>query len=343
MKTLPLLLLFAALPSFAQKNLSNDMQQATENLLNSLTSEQKAIANLPFDSEWRFDWNYTPRERKGLPLKSMTADQHKLAMKLLQTGLSKEGMDKTEAIISLEYVLRQVEKRPENDTRRDPENYAFAVFGNPDAKQPWAWSMEGHHLSFHYTIVAGKVEFMPSFFGTNPGIVLPGFIQEGKQVLKEESEVAFRLLHLFDQNQLKQVVLSEKAPADLVTTNTRQAKLDKHEGLAYRNMTLEQQKLLKELLQVYLIRYPVTLKKQALNRIEAADLNELYFAWMGDNEPLRGAGRGHYYRIHGPTLLIEFDNTQNDANHVHTIVRDLTNDWGGDMLKAHYEASHAKK
>jgi Protein of unknown function (DUF3500) len=336
-------LLLLAVPALAQNKLSLEMQQAAQNFLNELSSEQKTAANLPFDSEWRFDWNYTPRDRKGLSIKQMNPTQRTAAMQLIKTGLSPAGVTKAEAIIALEHVLRQVEKRPENDTYRDPENYAILICGTPQAQQPWSWRVEGHHLSLHYTLVNGNIEFMPSFMGSNPAIVLPGYVQEGKQVLKQESDLAFELLRSFDDNQRKQVILSEKAPSDMLTANKRQAILEKREGLTLGAMTKTQQNMFKTLLQAYFDRYPVTLKKQAFKRIEEANLNEIAFAWMGDSEPLRGDKRGHYYRIHGPTLLIEFDNTQNQGNHVHSVVRDLTDDWGQDLLKMHYQSAHNKK
>lgn len=342
--TSPFLVLacFVTSQTLGKATLSQQMRSNADAFLATLNPEQKAIANLPFDSEWRFDWNYTPRQRKGLPLKQMNETQRKAAMSLVKLALSDKGLEKAESIINLEYVLRQVEKRPENDTYRDPENYAFAVFGTPDAKQPWAWSMEGHHLSLHFTLVDGKVEFLPSFFGSNPGIVLPGFIQEGKQVLKEEADAAFQLLNSFDEQQLKKVLISEKAPFDLLTSNKRRVELDKREGLALREMKPDQQEMFKSLISSYLNRYHITLKDQELSRINKADLNEICFVWMGNKDPAIGVGRGHYYRIHGPTLLIEYDNTQNNGNHVHSVVRDLTNDWGEDLLKLHYEASHKK-
>lgn len=336
------LVCFVTFQAFGKASLSQQMRTTTETFLATLTPEQKAIVNLPFDSEWRFDWNYTPRQRKGLPLKQMNEAQRRAAMSLVKIVLSDKGMEKTEAIIGLEYVLRQVEKRPENDTYRDPENYAFAVFGTPDAKQPWAWSMEGHHLSLHFTLVDGKVEFLPSFFGSNPGIVLPGFNQEGMQVLKDEADAAFQLLNSFDEQQLKKVIRSEKAPSDILSTNKRRVDLEKREGLALRDMKPAQKELFKTLINTYLNRYHVTLKNQELSRISKADLNEICFVWMGNKEPIIGAGKGHYYRIHGPTMLIEYDNTQNNGNHVHSVVRDLTNDWGEDLLKMHYEAAHKK-
>lgn len=337
-----LVIVCIAFQTLAKNPLSQQMRAATTTFLQTLSAEQKAVANLSFDSEWRFDWNYTPRERKGLSMKNMTQPQRKAAMALVKLALSDKGIERTEAIMGLEYVLRQVENLTDHDLRRDPDNYAFAVFGTPDPKKPWAWSIEGHHLSLHFTLVDGKVEFMPSFFGSNPAVVLPGYIQEGKQVLKEEAEAAFQLLNSFDKQQLQKVVVSEKAPADMLTTNSRKAVLEKREGLALRDMKPAQQEMFKALLNVYLNRYHVTLKNQALDKISKADLNEICFVWMGNLDPTIGVGRGHYYRIQGPTFLIEYDNTQNNGNHVHSVVRDLTNDWGEDLLKMHYEAAHEK-
>lgn len=328
--------------AFAQKNISTDIQKATEVFLQGLSAEQKSVANLPFDSEWRFDWHFTPRQRKGLPLKQMDASQRQAAMQILKTTLSDKGLAKVEAIIGLEQVLRQVENRPENDTYRDPENYAFLVFGTPDSKLPWGWRVEGHHLSLHFTIINGKIQFLPSFFGSNPGVVLPGYVQEGKQVLKEETESAFRLLASFDEQQLAQVIIADKAPYEIITSNSRKVNLQTREGLSFGKMTSSQQAVFKELLNVYFNRFHVTLKNQALHRISQANLNDVYFAWMGEQRPERGQGKGYYYRIHGPTFLIEYDNTQNNANHVHSVIRDLTDDWGEDLLKAHYEAAHKK-
>ena len=319
------------------------MTQAVVSFLNTLSAEQKPIAVLAFDSEWRFDWNYTPRERKGLPLKQMNEPQRKAAMKLVELVLSQKGVAQMQEIIGLEYVLRELEKRPPNDTRRDPENYAFAVFGDPNTKQPWGWSVEGHHLSLHFSVVNGKIALTPSFFGTNPGIVPPQYQQAGKQVLKAEADVAFRLLHSFSSQQLGQVLVSDKAPADMLTANSAHAKLDKQEGLRLGDMTPAQQQIMKELIGVYVDKYHVTLKNQQLQALEKAGMNDIRFVWMGDQTPEMGEGKGHYYRLHGTTLLIEYDNTQNNANHVHSVVRDLTNDFGEDLLKQHYEKAHSKK
>ncbi len=245
--------------------------------------------------------------------------------------------------MDLENVLRVLESRPPNDTRRDPENYAFLVYGDPSAKDPWGWRMEGHHVSIHYTTVGDHISFTPSFLGSNPGHVLLDVPQKGVRVLGEEEDMGYKLLNALDASQKEKVVLAEKSPYEIFSVNQRQVTgLDKarFEGVAMKDMSVDQQKIFKDLIVLYLDRYHVTLKNQQMKQLEKAGMDNLYFAWMGDAELKMEKGAGHYYRIHGPTILIEFDNTQNDANHIHTVVRDLTDDFSEDLLKAHYAKSH---
>lgn len=344
---LPLLLLglfFGSLkPAYSADNLNQQMIRAANSFLKTLSEDQKKLTIRAMSDTIRYDWNYTPRERQGITLKQMNATQRDAAFALIRLVLSKEGYLKAQEIIDLENVLRVVENRPPNDTRRDPENYAFLVFGTPDSKTPWGWRVEGHHLSLHFSSVTGRITFTPSFMGSNPAHVLAEVPQKGKRVLSQEEDLGFRLLHSLDAQQLSKAVLNEKAPWEMLTTNSRKAHLDKMEGITVGEMTAEQRALFLELLNSYLNRYHITLKNQQMNQLKEAGLEQIRFAWMGDREAVIAKGHGHYYRIHGPTLLIEFDNTQNDGNHVHTVVRDLTNDFGEDLLMQHYQKMHPKK
>ncbi|WP_229252841.1 DUF3500 domain-containing protein [Dyadobacter helix] len=324
-----------------QKDFNKKMTLAASEFVKTLDPAAAKETLLPLDDVIRFDWNYTPRPRKGITFKTMTPPQKNAAMDLLKVVLSADGYMKAGQIIDLENVLRVVESRPANDTYRDPENYAFLVFGNPDQKA-WAWRVEGHHLSLHFSSVDGRVTITPGFMGSNPGTVLADVPQKGRSVLKEEQQLAFDLLHALGPEQLKTALLHTKAPNDMLTTNTRKASLDKREGLRLSEMRPEQQAIFKKLILSYLNRYHVTLKNQQWEKLEKEGLDQIYFAWMGDQQPEIGPGHGHYYRIHGPSLLIEFDNTQNGGNHVHSVVRDLDNDFGEDLLRAHYEKAHGK-
>ncbi|MGV3601776.1 MAG: DUF3500 domain-containing protein [Dyadobacter fermentans] len=321
--------------------LAREMQAAAAAFLHALSAEQRKEAQLPYTDLARFDWNFTPRARKGITLKTMNAAQRKAAMALIRVVLSQEGYNKAEQIIDLEHVLRVVESRPANDTYRDPENYAFLVFGTPGS-EPWGWRVEGHHLSLHFSSIDNQLSYTPSFMGSNPGTVMADVPQKGRRILQAEQDLAFALLHSLDASQLEKANLGAKAPNEIFTSNSRKASLAKMEGIPMAELNASQQAAFKKLIMAYLQRYHVTLKNQQWAELEKHGLEKIRFAWLGDHQPEIGTGHGHYYRIHGPTFLIEFDNTQNGGNHIHSVVRDLTNDFGEDLLEAHYKAKHKK-
>jgi hypothetical protein len=307
--------------------------------LSLLPEELLAQAVFPFDSEERFDWHFVPRTRKGLSMKVMNEQQRNAAMALLRMGLSEQGYHTAQEIMDLENVLRELENRPSDDTRRDPINYSFSIFGTPSEQQPWGWRIEGHHLSLHFSFISRKqISFMPGFMGTNPAIV-PSGPQKGRQILKRESEVAYELLKSFTPDQLQQVVFAAESPYEIITANNRKISLESPAGLSYALMNASQKKKMLELLNVYIGRYHKTLANNRVAQLEKMGLDKIYFAWAGSQD----RSTGHYYRIQGPTLLIEFDNTQNDANHVHTVVRDLNNDFGEDFLSEHYKQNAHQK
>ena len=159
---------------------STTMETAAKNFLNSLTPEQRAKATYKFDDDQRFDWHFIPKPRKGLPLREMTSYQSKLAHGLLAAGLSQRGYIKAVTIMSLEDVLKTMEK--DNGEKRNPDGYFFTVFGEPGANSVWGFRVEGHHVSQNYTVVAGKVVDSPSFFGSNPADVKDG-PRKGTRVL----------------------------------------------------------------------------------------------------------------------------------------------------------------
>lgn len=308
-----------------------EMAEAANRFLVALTGEQRAQATFDFKQEERFNWHFIPKDRKGLPLKQMTPDQRHLAYGLLNSGLSQQGFGKVTAIMSLEQILKEIEQG--RGPNRDPELYFFSIFGLPGAQATWGWRVEGHHLSLNFTIIGGKeVSVTPSFLGSNPGEVRQG-PRRGLRVLAPDEDLARQLASSLDETQKKSAIFSETAPKDIITSNARKINPLEPAGLPVSKMNAEQKTVLLRLVQEYVNRYRQELAAQDLKKIDQADWAKVHFAWAGGLP----AGQGHYYRVQGPTFLMEYDNTQNEANHIHAVWRDLTNDFGDDLLRRHYE------
>ena len=318
----------------AGKNLSG-MAAAANEFLKTLSAKQKNEIQFDFDEKERYNWHYVPKSRKGVPLKDLAEVQRKAAMGLLRTALSDTGFAKTTAVIQLEGILREAEGRPSDDDYRNPGKYYFSIFGNPANDSIWGWRLEGHHVSFNFSVKNNSlVSGTPGFLGTNPAIVLSG-PEKGKHILKNETELGFTLLHSLDAGQQKKAIIDKEAPSEIITEASRKAMIEQPEGILYSELSSTQQKIFIQLLSVYIHRYTRLFAMTMMKEIETAGLNNLRFAWAG--APQHGIGNPHYYRIHGPTIIIEYDNTQNNANHIHTVLRDLQNDFGGDELLEHYK------
>src|SRR4030095_5202967 len=313
----------------------SEMAKAASMFLQTLSEKQKTKIQFGFNEEERYNWHYIPRSRKGLTLNEMNDEQIKAAFALLRTALSDTGFNKANSIIQLENVLREVESRPVNDTYRDRGNYSFSIFGNPATDKIWGWRLEGHHLAFNFSSEDNRlVSGTPGFFGSNPAVVLSGS-EKGKYILKDEAELGFALLHSLNKEQKEKAIISNEAPGEILTAASRHAMINDPKGILYNELKSPQQKIYLQLLSIYIHRYTRSFADVMMKEIDEAGLNNLRFAWAGDQQP--GIGHPHYYRIQGPTLIIEYDNIQNNANHIHTVIRDLKNDFGGDELLNHYK------
>ncbi|HEX5168899.1 MAG TPA: DUF3500 domain-containing protein [Cyclobacteriaceae bacterium] len=329
-----LLILLTSLSMNAQ-----NLADHAEKFLNSLDATQKAKAQYTFDDNERFNFHFIPRARNGISLNELNPTQRDAALALLKASLSEQGFKKATAIMELENALREVEGRSSSDKYRDPLNYYFTIFGTPSSVKPWGWRLEGHHITQNFSSVNASLESStPSFFGSNPAIVPQG-AEKGKQVLKQETELGFALVNSLTSDQLAKARFSETAPSEIITGNNRHANELTPKGLGLPEMTEAQKKQFLQLLDVYVKNYAFGFSSRLMDKIKKAGIENLSFAWAGSLKP----GAGHYYRIQGPILLIEYDNTQNNANHVHSIVRDLTNDFAEDILREHYEKEHTAK
>ncbi len=309
---------------------SSAMATAAQNFLTALDPAQRTRTTFPLTAPERLHWSFVPAKRLGLPLKDMTPGQQALARALLRSGLSQRGSLQAETIITLENVLREMEHDP---LRRDPTLYYVTLFGEP-AHPPWGWRFEGHHLSLNFTIPdAEHIVVTPSFFGTNPAEVRTGPLL-GTRVLAAEEDLALEFVNSLDATQRASAVIAATAPRDIATGNRVRVEPLAPLGLAATALTPTQRQQLRALLQLYFDRYRTAIAAPAL---ATADLEGIHFAWAG----VLDRSAGHYYRIQGKTFVVEFDNTQNNANHIHTVWRNFTGDFARDLLAEHYAHDHA--
>lgn len=306
--------------------------------LAALDEEQKAKTVYTLTDVERENWVFVPKPfegegmRKGLTIKDMRPDQRHLAYALLSTGLSHRGYVTALQIMSLEQILWELEN---NSPRRDTQMYYLTIFGEPGAKA-WGWRFEGHHMSLNFTVSDGKVvSGTPSFFATNPGEVRQG-PRTGLRVLAGEEDVARALVKSLNEEQKKKAVIATAAPDDILTSNETKVGPLERGGIPFGELDEAQAKNLRELIDVYVHRIRPEVAADELAAIETAGMDKIVFAWMGGLEK----GEGHYYRVQGPTFLLEYANTQNDANHVHAVWRDFDGDFGRDLLREHYQAHH---
>lgn len=318
-----------ATPAARAESPAAEMALAANNFLAALNPELKAKAVFEFKGQERVNWHFVPMPRKGLPFKEMSPAQRHLAYALLHSALSQRGYFKAVTIMSLEQVLYDLENQA---SHRDAELYYFSIFGKP-GPDAWGWRVEGHHLSLNFTVRGDIViAATPSFLGSNPAEVRAG-PRQGLRVLAQEEDLGRRLVKSLDDQQRAVAIISTNAPRDVITGNSRTARALAPVGLPAAQMNASQRDQLKALIGEYIGRTRPAMAETEWAKIQAAGWEKVSFAWAGALEP----GHGHYYRVQGPTFLLEYDNTQNEANHIHTVWRDLGNDFGDDTLRRHYE------
>jgi hypothetical protein len=340
----PRLLVAAALvcafigSTIASERTASAMAKAANAFLAALTPEQRQQAVFAFDSAEREKWHFIPTEmfaRNGLLIKSMTEPQRKLAHELLRTGFSQRGYMTVSQIMELETILAAVESAAPRGRGtplvRDPEKYYFSVFGTPAAKGTWGWRVEGHHISAHFTVVNGSlVAGSPTFYGANPAEVKSG-PRAGFRALGPEEDAARALFMALDEPRRAKALINAAAPNDIVTMNNLPINPLTPAGISGAELTAAQRELLSKLLDVYVGYMTPDMATERMEKLRKAGLEKITFAWAGEAE----RGKRHYYRLQGPTFLIEYDNTQNDANHIHSIWRDFAGDFGRDLLREH--------
>lgn len=314
------------------QDVGTELADAAQDFLNALKPDQKKEAQFEFANDERLNWHFVPLVRKGLPFKAMDKTQRDRAHALLDATLSQRGYIKATTIMSLEKVLKDMEKG--KGPVRDPELYYFSIFGTPSTTNVWGYRFEGHHLSINITANGNNVAGTPTFFGSNPGEVQDG-PKKGLRLLSEEEDLGRQLIKSCNQRQRIDALIATNAPKEIFTGDKREVSALEPAGLAYEKMDALQQQTLFKIIEEYIGRYQTDIAQAYLAKIQKADKNKITFAWAGGFQ----RGQAHYYRIQGPTFVLEYDNIQNNANHVHTVWRDFQNDFGRDLLREHYQST----
>jgi hypothetical protein len=305
------------------------MRASAERLLAALPNESREQAVRPFEDRDRIDWHYTPRSRNGISFKEVDKPARDAVHGLLRTALSATGYRKVVNIIELEIVLKEIETF---GWMRDPERYHLTVYGTPDAAKRWGWRFEGHHLSLNFTLAGDKMAVdTPSFLGANPATVAKG-PRKGLRALGEEHDAGWALLEALSEAQRREAVFAERTYGDIVTANKDKVEPLAAAGIPAAKLDEKQRALLWKLIEVYAGNFEPGLAQARLARAKQGGVEAIRFGWAGST----ARGKPHYYRVQGPLFLIEYDASQNDGNHIHTVWRDFNGDFGRDLLREHY-------
>ena len=311
------------------------LREAAVALRGVLDDEQRGRLVLPFEDEnERRNWAYWPAARQGVPFSDMTSDQQQLAYGIVAAVVTLPTYAKVTTIIGLEEVLRELElggrgrRRPEG-LPRDPSKYYTTLFGDPDGADPWGWRFEGHHVSLHVTVAGEQVAGTPLFLGANPAEVCHGD-RVVLRPLAEEEDTARALLEALPADQRHRALVDDRAPDDILTFNSPRVEVELDGGVAISDLTGAARAISDALIDMHVNRVKLPVP---------AEISDLHFAWAGSPE----RWKHHYYRLAGPRFLVEYDNTQNDANHAHSVWRDPGNDFGDDLLRRHLAEDHSAK
>lgn len=301
------------------------MAVAATKLAELLPAELKQKMMYGYDDPERLNWHFIPRDRNGIVLWDLEGASRKAADELVKSGLSAAGYAKTLQVRSLEEVLYLFEEGEEEyrRNRRHPHKYHITVFGTPGPTGTWGWRFEGHHLSLNFMIQDGVVvSSTPEFFGANPGLI-DGGPKRSLRVLGKREDLARDILKACTPAQSQQMWIAKEAPDDIRGAGAAQPVVTEAVGLRYADMSAEQQKLLRELIAEYVTAMPVQVVRDRMKAIEKSGMDDIRIGWWGESE----RNQRHHYVVQGASFIIEYNNTQNEANHVHAMWRNIDGDF----------------
>lgn len=316
------------------------LRAVARRFMTSLDPTGLAAAGGPFDAADRRDWTYLPVARPGVALGDLGPASRALVDDLLAVTMSAAGAARAQQVMELDDILDELQQTGDRGGALEREShgsdrYWLRILGHPD-DEAWAWHLGGQHLALHATVVGDMLSTTPCFIGALPAVVRHG-PRAGLQVLREEEILARELIASLDPDQRRAAIVSQTAPDDIATRSDPVADPGLvPTGVHHDDLEPAQRSRLDAVLRCYFERAQEDVASRAWTAVVDAGLGSVSFAWAGSTTP----GRPNYYAVKGATFLLEYDNTQDDANHVHTIWRDLQRDWGDDLLAQHHATLH---
>jgi hypothetical protein len=306
------------------------VEAAARTFLASLSRVNREQATFPFGGEERTRWHWTVPSsvpRNGLPLGAMSDEQRRLALAMLRASSSAAGYRKAVDIMALQGLLQRMSTGIADPF--DPDRYYVSVFGTPGARA-WGWRLEGHHLSRHFTIVGNTIVAEPFFLGAWPTRAATAFrsVARGERTMPREEDAAREIVLSLDRALRRRVVFSSESLTDHLTQNAVRVGPLEPVGVLARDLPSGAQRRVREIVRTYLANHPPAVERKALARVERAGLERTRFGWAGSTRP----GVPHYYRLQGPTFVLEFDNSRNSGTHIHSVWRDFERDFGRHLL-----------
>ncbi|CAL9282772.1 hypothetical protein SUDANB135_00640 [Streptomyces sp. SudanB135_2055] len=315
---------------------AREMREAVRALLSVLDPAQvRELRAAPdrLDAPELREWTYLPGPRPGLSTEGLDGRQREAVDALLAAAHSVPGAELARGAVEVERHRRATVGAT------GPDRYWMRLLGDPDGDGPWGWRLNGHHLAVHVLVTAAGIRVTPHFVGAEPALITDG-PQAGRRLLGPEEDLARELVTGLDAGRRARAVFAAAPPDDILTRADPFADPGLlPTGLPHGDMTPGQQRLLVRLVRRYLDRAPAAYAEQCWAETVARGLDTLAFAWAGGGAP----GDRHYYCVRGPDLLIEYDNTQDDGNHAHSVWRHVRHDWGADLLRAHYTERHGPR
>ncbi|NGO74662.1 DUF3500 domain-containing protein [Streptomyces sp. YC504] len=309
------------------------LRAAVHTLLKVLEPEQvRELRAAPsrLDAPELREWTYLPGSRPGLSTEGLDGVQREAVDAVLAAAHGALGAELALGAIEVERHRRVLVGAT------GPDRYWLRLLGDPDGDGPWGWRMNGHHLAVHVLVAAGGIRVTPHFIGSEPARIADG-PHAGRRLLGPEEDLARDLVTGLDRARRTEAVFSATPPDDILTRDDPFADPGVlPAGLSYGAMTDPQQQLLEHLVRRYFDRAPAAYAQARWSEVQARGLEALSFAWAGGTAP----GEQHYYCVRSPDFLIEYDNTQDNGNHAHSVWRHLRHDWGIDLLRTHYTDQH---